>query len=280
MLTVLPPLNSGMSFNELIGHVILDSICRSLTLNQIDSVMDARVSWDDTVNAVFKYMTTLVDVNPLTVFGITNTYAAGRRRSVPKDVRNALRNPIRKHSPAPLIDDAIATSDYIFIGTISSVTNLVDSSALSARTVRVATAIISQKILGQVVPPCSLPNQMTTTTEASQCITFDMSLELIGQVSDDKNIFLDSTQAVAFLPSINQQYLIFLNVRTVCGDSASLYYTLFPGYWIGNSYGVFKVSSGRISDATNLFGLGVNPLLSDVVAVIESRLTAIKSWVP
>lgn len=153
--TSLPPLNTGMTFDELIGHIALDSICRNVDPLQIDSFISRRTFWDDSLKAITKYLVTLDDINPLTIFSITNSSVLGRR-SFPSDIRSSLLKPIRQFSTSPGIDEAIVSSDFIMSITVVDTSTYTDTSARFARTAKIATAAIDSILLGHAFPLCAL----------------------------------------------------------------------------------------------------------------------------
>ena len=277
-LTELPPVNTGMIYNELIGHIALDSICRNVSLVEMDSFMLTRNAWDDTMKSVMKYLTTLVDINPLTVFGITNAHVSNRL-SFPKDLREMIVLPIKNFSPSPGLDEPIATCDYIMTVAISDTTNLIDSSARTARTSRLSIASIEQIILGQTIPACGGQGFLATNLPVP-CISFDTRAETIEQVRDRMGSPVDDITAMDMLPKKDRHYLVFLRLTKLCRDMTNTYYTLYPAYWVGSQCGLYEINNARILDAINYFGLGPNPLVTDVVNAFSARIEAIKNWTP
>lgn len=278
-LTALPPLSGGMSLNELIGHIAIDSICRLKSYTQIDSFMQARVTWDDTLKSMLKYMTTIVDRNPLLVFGISAADCEPRL-SFPKEVRSFLARSIAKHSPYPNLDAGIASADYILTVSISDTSGLTDTSAQFAKTAIVATGNIVDTIFGRVFPFCSTQQlQPSSNGGSSQCITFDVSRENLWSSRDDKLLSSADTIIDQMVPQPSKQYLVFLKLVRLCVSTSDVYFTLYPMYWIGPRCGIYEIQAGRITDEQDYFGLGSNPLVQDVVSAIESRIQQIKTWV-
>ena len=279
LLNSLPPLSSGMSINEILGHIALDSICRELELSQIDSFMMARSTWDDTLKSMHKYMTTIVDSDPLLVFKINHAISEWRL-TFPDEVRGQLALSVSKHSPYPNIDAALATCDYILTVSINDTARIVDTSAQVAKTAIVATGAIADTLFGRKFPDCSGPQQLPSTSTSSKCITFDTRREQVQFWRDRKGLTADSTVVETMVPKPTRQYLVFMKLVRLCSDTSNVYYTLFPSYSIGPRCGIYEIQSGRILDEQNYFGLGSNPLLLDVVAAIETRLVQVKTWVP
>lgn len=278
-LTSLPPLSGSMSFNEIIGHIVLDSICRLTEVNQIDSFMQARLSWDDTLKSMYKYMTTVVDSDPLLVFGINHAVSEWRL-SFPGEVRMHLARAIEKHSPSPNLDLAIAKSDYILQVTIYDTTGVIDTSAKFARTAIVATGNITDTILGHVFPYCSGPQLLPTSSSSPQCITFDVRREQVQYWRERTELNATDTIIDGIVPQPSRQYLVFLQLVRLCTDSSNLYFTLLPVYSAGPRCGIYEIHGARISDEMNYFNLGLNPLVLDVVAAIEARILQVKTSVP
>lgn len=279
-LASLPPLSGGMSYDEILGYIALDSICRQVEVSQIDSFMQARLSWDDTVRYMYKYMTTVVDGNPLLVFGINHSVSEWRL-SFPDEIRMYLSQAIAKHSPHPNLDLAIARSDYILIVTINDTANVVDTSAKFARTSIIASCDVTDTILGHRIPACStIPLIQFSSGSSLGCAVFDVRREQVGNCREQLGLDAADTAIDHSLPQPSQQYLVFLKLVRLCTDSSNLYYTLIPVYSVGSRCGIFKIHGGRFSDELNYFNLGSNPLLADVKAEIEARILQVKEWVP
>jgi len=276
----LPPLNTGMGFGELIAHVALDSICRTLSSVQVDSFISARTSWDDTLKSVMKSVTALVDSDPLTLFGITHTNCEWRM-SFPKDIRRVLYSQVLKWSPNSGIDAAIASCDYILRVTVRDTMDLIDTSAISARTARIATADINQVIMGHTYPLCTSEGNTTGTPSVFECITFDARRENIENAREILALTTDSVTVNSLMPKHGKQYLAFLRLARLCSDTNKVYFSIFPATWVGSQSGLFEIdSTGKIVDSTDCFGLGINPSVSDVIATLSTRIASIKSWVP
>lgn len=279
LLTSLPPLNTSMSFNEIIGHIALDSICRTTEVNRIDSFMQARLTWDDTVKSMYKYMTTIVDRNPLLVFGISQAVCEWRY-SFPDEVRLHLLDVIGKHSPNRNVDLAIAKSDYILTIVVSDTSGIPDSSAHFARTSILASGNVTDTILGQEFPICSSQHLFQTSSSSGPCIAFDVRREQVQNLREMMGLDASDSIVDHILPKPNRQYLVFLKLVRLCTDTSNLYFTVLPVYSVGARSGIFEISNNRISDEQNYFNLGPNPLAADVIAAIETRIAQIKSWVP
>lgn len=268
-----------MGFDELIAHIVLDSICRTTELPQIDSFMQARTSWDDTLKTLHKYMTILVDKDPLTVFGITNALCEWRI-SFPVDVRNALAREVVKRSPVPSLDIPIATCDYILTISVTDTSKLTDTSAISARTATITTGTITSTILGHALPQCALPQQSLASSSSNDCITFDSRKEQIEYHLFEGLQPTDNVTVDKMIPKPNRQYLVFLKLTTLCRDTNNVNFTVLPAYWVGPRCGIYEIIANRIEDPTNYFGLGPNPLAADVTAALTARVQAVKTWVP
>lgn len=277
--TALPPLNSGMLFDELIAHIVIDSVCRTLVSTQIDSFMQARTGWDDTLKAMMKYMTVAVDNDPLNVFGITNATSEWRL-SFPIDIRNALARSVNKYSPSKGLDIPIASCDYIMKVSVQDTTTVLDTSAKIAKTARVSTAAISQVILGHNYPPCVTEMFVASPATAVDCITFDTRKENISYTRDELGLPSDDPTVLAIMPKPGREYLVFLKLTKLCSASGSVYFTVNPAYWVGSHCGVYEITGGKIVDTLNYFGLGTNPLAQDVVSALSNRIQSIKTWVP
>lgn len=279
-LTSLPPISGSMSYDELVGHIALDSICRVTEVNQIDSFLQARLSWDDTVKYMYKYMTTIVDNNPLIVFGI-NHATCEWRLTFPDEIRMHLSRAIAKHSPYSNLDLAIVNSDYILTVTVSDAASLIDTSAKFAKTAIVATGEITDTILGHQFPFCSgTPLIPVSSGSSLQCITFDVRREQIMFSREQLGLNTTDTAIEHCLPKPSHQYLVFLKLARLCTDTSNLYFTLLPTYTAGPRCGIYEIVDSRISDEQNYFNLGQNPLVADVVAAIKTRILQVKTWVP
>ncbi len=278
-LTFLPPLSGGMGFNELIGHIALDSICRLVEVHQIDSFMNARMAWDDTLKSMHKYMTTIVDENPLIVFGISNAVSEWRL-SFPDEVRYRLVSAIKKFSPNPNLDLAIASCDYVVTVDVTDTNAIDDTSAQFAKTAIVVTGNVLDTLLGRKLPFCVGQQQTPQSTPGPQCLSFDVRREQIQYHRELNNLEASDSIVDRIIPQPSRQYLVFLRLTSLCKDSSSLYFTVFPVYSIGPSCGLFEIQEGRIVDEQNYFGLGPNPVIQEVVTSIEARIQQVKEWVP
>jgi hypothetical protein len=277
--TSVPELNTGMSFDVLIGHIALDSISKTTGRVKVDSFFAARTSWDDTVQTVFKYMTILTDDNPLALFSQANTIEY-RPYSHYRDIRYGIGASIEKHSPNKNLDAAISSSDYISLITVNDTSNVIDTGAKIARTVRIASSSVDSAIYGKVFPACDMQYLTETTQSSPKCLTFNVQFENFYRARYQKQLPSDSTSVARLMPLPGKQYLAFLFLYPVCRDTSTTYYAIRPSSWVGSENGLFEVVDSKITDSTNYFGLGSNPTLSSVIAVIETRISQIKTWTP
>lgn len=276
----LPPVSTGMPYSVLIGHIALDSLCRSLTPGQLDSIIYFHHTYDDTVKTVMKYALSLFDFDPTLLRAVGSVPAPYFSR--PYDYNNALWQLVKSVSTTPNIDGAIFGSHFICRVNVTNVRDTTDSTSIFASNTRIVTSIISDTILGRVFPLCTGcgggNNVQFSNPPSIPWLQFDVrwdrlqfNREMLKQPSDSADI--DSLQIQT------GDYLVFLRIELLCNDTTKAFYKISPAYNLTPSCGVYRIApDGSIKDTQSYFGLGSSPSVAAVISTLKSRITAIKEW--
>lgn len=267
-----------MPYDEMIGYIALDSICRNVTLGEMQTFLMARTSWDDTTKAIAKYLTILTDRNPLLVHALSSAQATVSGYIMwPIELKRFFSKIVERHSPQVALDMGILTADYIAIVQITSTQDFIDTSATMARTGRLASGTVLDTILGRAFPPCHSERMPVSEEVQSACIRFDVRRENIIVGRRSMLLGSDSMTVNTIMPQVGT-YLVFLRIVPICRSTTKAYYSLGPCYWIGSQCGMFRIGPGNVlSDPTNYFQLGISPTLDAVVTTIRTRKQQIVS---
>lgn len=264
---------------EMIDYIALDSICRNVTLGEMQTFLMARASWDDTTKAIARYLTILTDRNPLQMHVPSSAQTAVSGYFMwPIELKRFFSKVVERHSPQVALDMGILTADYVAVVQITSTQDFTDTSATMARSGRLASGNVLDTVLGRTFPPCHSERMSISEGIPPPCIRFDIRRENI--IAGRRNMLLwsDSLTVNTIMPQTGT-YLVFLRVVPICRSTTKAYYSLGPCYWIGSQCGMFRIGPGNVlSDPTNYFQLGTSPTLDTVVAAIRQRKQQIVSW--
>lgn len=266
-----PPLTTSMPYDEMTGYIALDSICRNVTSGEMQTFLMARTSWDDTAKIIAKYLTILTDRNPLLMHGLSAAQAASGYIMWPIELKRFFSKVVERHSPQAALDMGILTADYIAVVRIASTQDFTDTSAVMARTGRLASGSVLDTILGRTFPPCHSERMPANEETPPACIRFDVRRENIIAGRRSMLLGCDSSAIDAIMPRTGT-YLVFLRIVPICRSTTKAYYSLGPCYWIGPQCGMFRIGPGdTLSDPTDYFQLGTSPALEAVIATIRQR---------
>lgn len=272
-----PPLHTGMSYELMLSHIVLDSVCRESDRVTMDSVFGSWNTYDDTLKTVIKHALHFIDADPITA----HTYSYNDNYHIRlKELKGRLANLASSLSPTPGQDLALLSSDYILEISVSSVSEYEDTSAYIAYTVVEATAFVEDTVLGQVLPPCQLPapTPALTNPTTQQCISIDIRRQNVESYLRERNLNYDTNDVNQLMP-MSGTYLVFLKIVNLCYTDSTVAYFVTANPLIGERRGVYKVdSAGNISDPTNFFGHGMAPSLQSVIAALKTRKSTIMGY--
>jgi hypothetical protein len=277
-LTSFPPLNTGMPFDVLIGYIYLDSLRRQ-SPRSVDSFV-SRLTNSDTLRNALKYLYEMDDYNPITFLQYAGgTPAPGHYKNSGARLRAMLIN-----QATIVIPDtnrtAMLGSDIIVHVLVTNLESKYDSSYGCAFPNQViVTCRVIDTVKGRVLPSCvggatSKDNNLHTLT-TSNCFQFCYSPQehLWGNTTNlqQRPLMVDSLGNPWV--KLNSEYLAFLDLQGVGGDSLRTYYTVCLATKYQTTQGcLYRISSGKVIDPNNDFGFGVNLSTSDYLSALRARI--------
>lgn len=297
ILTAVPPIDSAMPSDVTSAYLWADELMRSTPMAAIDHYIQ-NIGYDDTLRYLAKMLYRVDDYNPLTLFqwGISGWPVAGHPdhpwhyKADPDHERVVLQNHIGGTFSDTGRTGFLLACDIISDVTISDtfIKNYMPGNGI--QNMVLAQSLINDEIKGKVIPACldiykiKGGNVKTLTTAtvnvtvpdtaaAGTCLNFEYSPEWQKGVFDDApgpGSFLSDSTGWWIKPG--NEYIIFLFVAGVNGDTANGYYTLKP-FWgvFGTQGAMYRVIAGHVVDPYDDFGLGGTNL---TVADWKSRLRA------
>ncbi len=286
-LDYVPPLSVYMPIDAILGYIAVDSIRRSIVLEDLQEFLE-RQTYNDTTKYIMRFYYQMVDYDPIkyALFENFGDYAT---------------------CPVPLIEYEVSAhiyqtctnkGDYLLIKAhyiahvkISDTYNFTDTTSLIyPRGVNVTCEILDT-IKGMVIPACYDLNQYSTNksngTQAlpTDCIQFTYALDWPrGNMDGYESIIVGGTDGYSWTgvkPKLidslgnewiqkDKEYIVFLKPVIACETDSSVYYSIYPVGGGFDTYGLYPINNGIVYDPNNDFGFGNNL----TTAVFKERLRA------
>ncbi len=174
-LSSVPPLNTGMPFNVLIGYVYIDSFARSTSEVSLTSFLD-NLTYSDTSRKALSYLYQMDDFDPIRYFqyGISVPTSA-HYQTIPVQLMHKFGRFLSKVFPDSGHAAALYYPDYMLDILVTDTVSKGDSLAAISKSCVGVSAVVIDTIKGRVLPPFS-----TSYVNKSQNIQPQTSLPMIG----------------------------------------------------------------------------------------------------
>lgn len=277
----MPPLNSGMTFDELIGYIVLDSAMRGSELGDMVDFVNRQTSMNDTLKMMRKYYYLLGDNNP----PLFHQYFLQCRNPGIPYVYDALIRKCVSFSVSPIIDGLLLRSNVVARVTPRCIRRITDSTAAWAKTTDVVYASVSDTIKGKKLPVYNQylnhcnnflrPASPASVGDNSGYIQFHYAEEW-DNTTNTKAKYQDSVVMREY-----SEYLVFLDYSLVCADSTSMYCPTYPGRYKtpvldDDSYrlAIYPIENDKILDPDNSLGLGTQPNYQVFLQAVEQKINS------
>ncbi len=286
-LEYVPPLSVYMPIDAIIGYIGVDSIRRSIVLEDLQEFL-GRQTYNDTIKYIMRFFYQMVDYDPIkyALYENYGDYATCPVPFIEDEVVNHFTKVCTNKG-----DDLLMRAYYIAHVKISDTYNTTDTTAIVyPRGVNVTCEILDT-IKGRVIPACYDLNQYSTNksndvqTLPTDCIQFTYALDWPrGNMDGYESTILIGTDGYPWTgikPKLidslgnewiqkNKEYIVFLKPVLACETDSSVYYSIFPAGWGFETYGLYPIENGIVYDPNDDFGFGNNL----TTAVFKERLRA------
>lgn len=307
-LSMLPPLSTGNTLDYLYGYIALDSIAKSVNLEQVRSFLSNQ-TYNDTIKKIMKYYYTIVDENPIgfEIYIDTWKYTNGSKIPYKLDLNDLQREvllKIKDVSPSPDLDHLVLGSQIIAHIKVKNQTQRNDPSASFAKSVVIDECEIIELIKGFPQKDCkdvsiqdsiSIMGHLEKNTffNNDSCLQYDYRLEWRrgkDYADDYIGIMIDENGNELNNPTMKdnegnpwtkegEEYIVCLNYVIICSEGNNLFYSLGPGVaksWTGT---VYPIINGIVVYPPDEFqSIGNNLPLNTFKNIIKNRITQIKSF--
>lgn len=265
-LSSLPPLSSDMPLDVLISWIVVDSICRTVSPEEVENYVKS--TSDDTLRLAMKYLYSLHDYSAL-LLDKYNATLDTTYESWPRYIRHIVTEEYRKRFGLSRIADDILVHSRILLVTVDQKWEYPDSLDESPVQGFCAAVSIDSAIVGRV--------------HYDECLEGGFGCELVSWIYSDTTNSVSLYYSRCFPPNVlenGKRYLLYmLDVPNEYSAGIDRYYTtLSPLVMKENTrnFGlissVFEIQNGVIHDGMNYFGLGEYPTIVDVVNTIRGEI--------
>ncbi len=281
-----PPLSMYMPFDILIAYIALDSVSRHVEYNDFEKFLNNQTSINDTLRYIMKYLYKVVDYNPLLFYQSTNKQ--DNQISHPLSIVLDIYDKIEKITDKPLLDRYLLESSYIFHIRATDTIQIIDTSAVWARTVHFVSANVIDTIKGKVFPNCYIQENVIEGSDKKKlmlsdnpaCIKFEYALEWErkghGDITGLSEPLYDNDGNPWIKPE--QEYIIFLRIVLICNDSLNTFFTISPFGPKSSTYNIYPINDGIVYDPGNDFGFGINKTADEFKSLLRERINYIINY--
>lgn len=306
-LSMIPPLSTGNSIDYLYGYIALDSIAKSVSIDQVKLFLDNQY-YNDTIKKIMKYYFHIIDENPIGFQIYMDTWKYNNGIKIPykldlKELQREVLLKIKNVSPSPDLDHLLLGSQIIAHVKVKNQTQRNDPSATRAKSIVIDECEILELLKGFPQHNCkdiSLQDSMyfllvpenNILSINDTCLQYDYRTEwrrgkdylddAIGTILDEYGNDISPTMKDEEgnpWTSENEEYIVFLNYMIVCGEENNLYYKLSPGVaksWTGT---IYPIVNGLVVYPSDEFrSIGNNLQINTFKNIIKNRIIQIKSF--
>ena len=223
-----PYYTTDMPLDVMISYIVIDSIRKGKTPDEIESYLSTLNYSNDTLRRLMKYLYTSVDFDPIRYeryMGASTLSPYITLSRITSDIATRMKT----ISPYPALDYTLLSSSYI---AHVKVTNTFDKRKnFGNKTfwvmLREVTSDVKEIIKGKILPSCntqtlSWNNDKPLTTNS--CLQFNYGLQDLQIISlYGACDLIDTLPASSVNPSFkvekNNEYIVFLRTNTICDDS-------------------------------------------------------------
>ncbi len=279
-LSNIPPLFTDMPLDCMIGYIIMDSLSRTASIEEVMakpltiSLDSLRVSsrymyavTDYSPNLMRRYMTTTRDSIP-----------GGRYTSFPANSYYGLQWALEKRLEEFGMNYAmLLMTHYILRVRIDTVVTGIDTTYPNRIPWVNVSCTVQEKIKGQILPNnCRYDadrSESHTFSIKANCLNFGYPMNWMTGIgfNNERNI---NTGTYIRTVQQGEEYYIFLEQLSLW----KFYDYLTPTHQFEATGGLFQIKNGRIEDPANFWGLGINPSEQDFLNKLNELIGNIKSW--
>ena len=281
-----PPLNTGMPYDVMIGYIGFDSLTKSLNSRQLHNYLDT-LYWGDTIKYAMKFFYEMVDYDPILFYRYLVS-ASWPRKLIPSTLTSSFYEKISLVSPHPLLDMVLCASSLIAHIYVNDTMTVIDPSGGWAVHSIIVTSNIIEVIKGTNIPECLnlYPANFERKTKKNDihsindsCLQFNYRLELpLDNRTETTRANSHGMRDSSGLPWVKsgKEYIVFLELLMICGDSTSLYLTLRPIY-AGSCGTIYPIENNIVYDPNDDYGFGVGKTTDEFIMALRNRINQIKN---
>ena len=275
-----PPLSLSMPLDVLIGYIMLDSICRNSYYDDVKSFIE-RQTYNDTIRYIMRYLYKTIDFNPIKFFQY-NHFVDATYKIDSKTVFDWIAQKIKKVSPMPYLDYVLFNSNIIARIHVSDTLTRINPGSIIKKNLSIVTCEILDTIKGKQLPHCKnfdltqpIMPMYDQNNFPENCLEFTYSTDWIR--NGDDNLTLLDTNGLPWIKK-DKDYIVFLNLITICSDSNNIYYSLRPVSSESKVFLMFPIENGIVLDIGNDFGFGTGLTFADFILLIRQRINQIITY--
>jgi len=289
-----PYYTTDMPLDVLIGYIVIDSLMKVKTRDEIEKYIDTLSYSNDTLRRIMKYLYTIVDFDPIRF----RRYTVGTRAGAIADdiitrvcgVPGAQTGSYPGVSPQKDLDRALLGSDIIAQIKVNEVEDYQNSNSK-----RVVTAEIIESIKGKNIPQCvphggvftDLPENQLAINQAvnGSCLQFSfpkrwLQISTVRGMCDVINFTPYDSVKQTFRIEKDREYIIFLAMSYVCYSSTSTYFSITPltkrnclrdGSQTIRTLLALPIENGKVNEGGSDLGIGSNLTPTQYIAKLKER---------
>ena len=282
--TTFPPLNSGMPYDVMIGYIDMDSVCRTATANQIDSVYSV-ATYSDTSRYALKYLYEVDDYNPLLYYSWKYTYAGKNHynNDAPNYLNDVFLSYVSHSFPDSGRASTLATADMILHILVIDTESHTDTNSLLARQSIRVDYVVLDTIKGQVLPLHhwngfqNIKQKHVTDYENAGSFEYSPQWGRLPGLGDDiiggrgNLVWFDGTPWI----KAGGEYIVFLRIQQIWDGDSDSYYTVWPFAGCSKMGSMYPITNGIVDDRYNDWGLGPTPTVQNFMDGLRARIYSI-----
>lgn len=278
-----------MPLDVLLGYIYFDSLARTCTQSDLDSVI-GQLNYGDTLRYALRYLYIMQDFDPLVFFQFCYAHPAGYRfKSLPSGIVKDLVERAMVVSPDHYVSPSLCATELILHLSVTDTSSAIDSSLPDGmnRTM-VVTASVIDTIKGSVLPTCTMaypyssgrrPVDWSTKSVLSpNCFQFEYALFWQKDIRNGSFRYNYNTQydtAGNSYVKKGGEYIVLLRFQNLGIDSSVSYFSCYPGMHHSSCMSIYAISEGHVLDPQNDFGFGTRTTLADFESNLKSKINGI-----
>lgn len=274
----IPPLHSDMSLDCMVAYIVMDSLARKASINEVfDKPLTVSL---DSLRVSARYMYALTDYSP----NLMRRYMTTTRDSIPGN--HYLSFPANSYyglqrALERRLDEfgkdygMLLMTHYILRVIIDTTVAGIDTTYGKPLPWMNVSCTVQDQIKGKILPNnCNYnDNKKVSTLISEACLNFGYPINWMtgGGFNNEKP---QNTGTYINEVKSGEEYYVFLTQLSLW-ENADI---LVPLHAFESSGGLFKILDGHVSDPDNFWGLGTNPLETEFKTHLDSLISNISTW--